>query len=208
MKYFCLLLFIFNCHAEEIAATSLGQGACWYQSQTTLKLSSFNDREATSISYEDLTAGLVNLIPFETKELLSLHLHCGSQGASFIARIKVDNNNLCLWAMLDHGKLKIRTLGGTLGAKKGESKLCDGFKQGELLVILKNHDYLEQLRSDKWSSMVKEIVPVAFNFYKLKLMPDYLLREEEVARILQENFDVSVEFNQFQHGIGEYVQLR
>lgn len=208
MKYFCLLLLILNCQAEELSVNSLGRGSCWYQDKGILKLSSFNDRESVSLSYEDITASLLNLIPNENKELLTLHLHCGSHGASLIARIKSDSGSLCLWAMLDRGKIKTRTLGGTFDVQKGESKLCDGFKQGELLVVVKKEDYLDQFKSEKWTSVIKEVIPVAFNFYKLKLMPDYFLREEEVARMLQESFGMSVEFNQFQHGIGEYVQLK
>lgn len=208
MKYFCLLLLILNCQAEELTVNSLGRGSCWYQDKGILKLSSFNDRETVSLSYEDITASLLSLIPNEDKELLTLHLHCGSQGASFIARVKSESGSLCLWAMLDHGKFKTRTLGGTLDPRIGEPKLCDGFKQGELLVVLKKRDYFDQLKGEKWNSVIKEVIPVAFNFYKLKLMPDYFLRELEVATMLQESFGVPVEYNQFQHGIGEYVQLK
>ena len=211
MKYFCLLLIILNCHAEEVTVDSLGQGSCWYQYQNKeiLKLSSFNDRESVSLSNERLSAILLNLIPHESKEIQSVFLHCGSQGASLVARIKTESGNLCLWAMPDHGKFKTRSLGGTAEIQKGGPKLCDGYKQGELLIVIKNQDYFNQLITDeKWNGVIKEVIPVAFKFYKIKLTPEYFLHEEEVARMLQESFGIAVEYNQYQHGIGEYVQLK
>jgi hypothetical protein len=79
------------------------------------------------------------------------------------------------------------------------------------LIVLKNHDYYDQLtQNEKWSNIIKEIIPVAFNFYKIKLNDEYFFREDEVVKILKDNFGstVSIEFNQYQHGIGEYAQLK
>jgi hypothetical protein len=198
----------FNCYAEEIRVNSLGQGSCWYQGKGRLNLSSFNDNSASSMTYGEISAALKAFVLVENPLIQTLHLHCGAYGFSLVTRIKSDSGNLCLWATIINGKWKMRSLGGISEQQKNDSKLCDGFKQGELLVALKNRDYLDQIRGEKWSSVIKEITPVAFDIYKIKLMEEYFSREEEVARMFQENFGISVEFNQYQHGVGEYVQLQ
>jgi hypothetical protein len=205
---------VLNCHAEELLVNSLAQN-CWYQNQNIekgiVKISSFPEHEAISMPYELLVSSLLTLVPSENKDLQSLHLHCGSYGASIVAKVKSESGNFCLWAMLEHGKIKTRTLGGTLETDKSGSKLCDGYKQGELLVALKNKDFIDQVRSEKWSAVISEIIPVAFNIYKIKLTSEYYLREMEVAKMFQESFGVAgvtVELNQYQHGIGEYAQLK
>ncbi len=209
MKLFTLVFFMaINLQAEEININSFANGSCWYQKNEIFKLSSFNEKESISLSSDQLPVSLLSLVPTESKEIQNIFLHCGSQGASFVTTIKSENGHLCLWAMLDHGKLKIRSIGGSQLPSKGDSPLCDGFKQGELLVVLKNHDYLNQLRNENWSSIVKEIIPVAFNIYKIKLTPEYFSREIEVAKMFENEFHVMVEFNQYQHGVGEYVQLK
>jgi hypothetical protein len=208
MKYFGLLLFIVNCYAEDVVVSTLGQGACWFQYKDSLKLVSFNDRQSLNISNEELNRNLLSLISKDNKEIESLQIHCSSIGASLVARVRTDQGVLCLWASPQNGQLKTRSLGGTL---KNEPKLCDGYKPGELLVVIKNHDYYDQLtQNEKWTSVIKEIIPVAFNFYKIKLNEDYFFREDEVVRMLKDNLGstVSVEFNQYQHGVGEYAQLK
>jgi hypothetical protein len=212
MKLFSLLLFLtINCRADEVMVNTLGQGSCWFQNKESIKVTSFNDHQSVNTTLNQIQASLIDLLPMGSKELSTLHLHCGPYGASFVARLKSDNGNFCLWAMLDHGKFKTRSLGASLDSLKDEAKLCDGFKQGELLITLKNHQYIDQLKNEKWSSLVKEIIPVAFDIYKIKLTKEYFLREEEAAKMFQESFgllDNQVEFNQYQHGVGEYVQLK
>ncbi|MBY0413573.1 MAG: hypothetical protein K2Q18_05385 [Bdellovibrionales bacterium] len=201
-----------NVMAEDLVVQSLSQGACWYDQGELLKIVSFNDRESLTIERENLDIVISELINPESLKNKSrrvasdLSLHCGGYGASLVVKTEYQGLPACLWLKMDQGKLEVRSLGG-LEDTKGD--LCDGYKWGELIVGLKSLGQKDLLMGEELKSVVQSVSAVGGTTVKVTLKAQYRGRETEAMMELKKIVEMKyVEFNYYQHHVGEVVSLK
>jgi hypothetical protein len=206
--------------ASDILVGSLSEGSCWYQFKDSLHIASFNDKSTYVGSVGQIEADFEARIAQSLKisehvkiNEMDLSLHCGGYGASLVAKATTDNNEFCVWAKFDQGHLSIRSIGTISGQKLSPSELCDGHTWGEFIMGVNSDEPIAELQSSKWSSMIKSVTGISKNVYKVILTKDYELREQEVISQIQVEFIEKkrirfIEFNSYNHPIGEFVHLR
>lgn len=198
---------------------TLSESSCWFENLESLKIASFNDKSVysgsrTQIESELETLLFLTLAKGENNKIkdLDLSLHCGGYGGSLVAKIETEANTFCMWTRFEKGKLSVRSLGAINGSKKNGSELCDGHKWGEFIVGVNSEEFISELQTTKWSSIIKAITPISTKMYKIILIDEYQFRENEVIDLLEENFSGRkvirfIEFNNYQHPVGEFVHL-
>ncbi len=209
-----LVLFCLSAGAWAQIGT-LSEGACWYDSKDPIKVASFNDKTVYNGSRAQIEAEIESMLGERFHQKISemdLSLHCGGYGASIVARVQTDSGQFCVWTRFEKGKLLPRSV-GVMAEKSLEGQLCDGHKSGEFILGVNSKDFLTELQGAKWSSMIKEVVPVSEKILKVVLMKEYEMKEAEVASQLEENFAGKnairyIEFNEYHHPVGEYIPLK
>jgi hypothetical protein len=200
--------------ADFVPVGTLSEGACWYENKESLRIASFNDKEAYSGTRAQIESELGKLIGEHRNILeMNLSLHCGGYGSSLVAKLMTENYALCVWAKFDKGKLALRSIGGINEKQNLSGELCDGHKPGELIIGASSEQIATELQSQKWSSVIKSISLVSNKLYKVVLTKEYEFREQLVIDQFEENFAGKnliryVEINGLHHPIGEYVQLK
>jgi len=207
--------------ASDQLVGSLSEGACWYEfKDSLLRIASFNDKTSFAGNTGQIEANFEARIAQSLKindhvkiNEMGLSLHCGGHGASLVAKVSTDNNDFCVWAKFDQGVLSIRSIGSISGQKLGPTELCDGHIWGEFILGVKSIEAITELQSPKWASMIKSVTVISKNVYKVVLTKDYELREQEVISQIQEEFFEKkiirfIEFNSYNHPIGEFIHLR
>lgn len=201
--------------ASDIQVGVLSDGACWYESKDNLKLVSFNEKKSYSGTHKAAEAEIASLVPQigEAKVRdVDLVLHCGGNGLSLVAKVFMDDHSFCVWAKVENGKWLPRSV-GLLSDKGKSSELCDGYKWGEFILGINSTDYLSELQSTKWATMIKEISLISHNTYKVVLTREYEFRENEVMNQIEENFTGKnfiryLEYNEYRHPVGEFIPLK
>ena len=216
-----ILLIVNQVHAatDQVVGT-LSEGACWYEYKDSLRIASFNDKTAYSgnmASIEsDLEVSIAKTLNSGERikiNEMDLTLHCGGYGASLVAQVTTESNSFCVWAKFDQGHISIRSLGVNSDEGPHKAELCDGHKLGEFILGSNSEDLITELQSTKWSSMIKAVTIVSKKVYKVELVKEYEFREQEVIDQLQQNFNGKnfiryIEFNNYNHPIGEYIHLK
>lgn len=209
----CLEINPMKLYSSELQVGTLSEGACWFENKEFIKVASFNDKTAYLASRGQIESNLNEFLPEHQKlNDLELTLHCGGYGASLVARVSTDSNTFCIWTKFDKGKLALRSIGIIDDRLKIDRGLCEGHVWGEFLIGVESSDFLNELQSPKWLSMIKEIKLVSNKVYKVKLVKDYEFKESEVASLLEENFTGKnliryIEYNNYRHPVGEYLHL-
>jgi len=194
---------------------TLSDGSCWYDSKDPLKVASFNDKTVYNGTRAQIEAEIEVMLGDRGHQKISemdLSLHCGGYGASLVARVQTDSGNFCVWTRFEKGKLLARSV-GVITEKSLEGQLCDGHKSGEFILGVNSKEFMSELQGAKWSSVIKEVVPVSDKVLKVVLMKEYEMKEAEVASQLEENFAGKnairyIEFNQYHHPVGEFIPLK
>jgi hypothetical protein len=206
--------------ATDLQVGTLSDGSCWYDFKESLRIASFNDKTAyigTKAQIESKMEALItnNLVKDDHLKIIDmdLTLHCGGYGASLVARVNTEGNTFCLWTKFDKGNLSLRSIGVQSVDGKNPGELCDGHKWGEFILGANSQDLITELQSPKWISMIKSVTLVSSKVYKVVLVKEYEFREQEVIDQIQENFSGKnliryIEFNDYQHPIGEFTHLR
>jgi hypothetical protein len=98
---------------------------------------------------------------------------------------------------------------------KGEGDLCHGYKWGELIIGSKTKDndlLLNELKSDQFKILITSIEQVTAKVYKIKLNQNYYLNEEtiknELLLKLSDKGVSFIEYNTYQHPVGEFLNLK
>ncbi len=205
-------------YSADIQVGSLSDGSCWYESKESLKVASFNDKTVYTANKTQIESQIESLIAesrngeHQKVNEMDLMLHCGGYGASLVARVSLENTSVCVWTKFEKGKLTLRSVGAlNEGSKPGE--LCDGHAWGEFILGINDSQFLAELQGSKWSSVIKEVTRISDKVYKVSVVKDYKFREAEVASLLEENFTGKnfiryIEFNNYQHPIGDFVPLK
>lgn len=217
LTFFC---FCQGAYSDTAQVGTLSEGSCWYESKDSFKAASFNDKavyEGSRSQIESEIEGLLNAQSIHAKiSDMDLVLHCGGYGASLVVKATTENGTYCVWTKFDQGKLTTRSI-GVLSEKGADRQLCDGHKSGEFILGLtestNSKDFLNELQGPKWSGVIKEIVPVTEKVFKIVLVKDYANKESEMASQLEDNFAGKntiryIEFNEYHHPVGEYVQIK
>jgi hypothetical protein len=209
-----LTIFCF-CLSVQAQVGSLSEGACWYDFKDTLKVASFNDKSVYEGSRAQIESEIETLLNHKINDM-DLVLHCGGYGASLVVKAITDNGTYCVWTKFENGKLVSRSI-GSLTDKAAERALCDGHKSGEFILGLtpgsNAKDFMAEMQGTKWSGVIKEVVPVAERVFKVVLLKEYANKDQEIASSLEENFAGKniiryIEFNEYHHPVGEYVQVK
>lgn len=214
------LLLINGAFGADFQVGTLSEGACWYEAQAGLKdglkIVSFNDKSLYSGSREEIVSGIQSLMS-ETQHLkitdMNFGLHCGGYGASLVVKVTTENMSYCVWAKFDKGKLGLRSIGAMAHASVSQSTMCSGHKWGEFIMGVTSEEVVDELRTAKWASVIKEINRISVNVYKVVLIKDYEFKEAEAANLLEESFTGKnsiryIEFNDYRHPIGEFYNLK
>lgn len=209
---FCLMGGLLGISPVFAQIGTLSEGACWYDSKDPLKIASFNDKTVYNGSRAQIEAEIETLLKQPKISDMELSLHCGGYGASLVAKVSTDNGQFCVWARFEKGKLVPRSI-GVITEKSAEGRLCDGHKSGEFILAVNSKEFIAELQGLKWSSVIKEVNQVSGNLYRVVLMKEYDMKEAEVASQLEENFAGKnfiryIEFNEYHHPVGDYVQLK
>jgi hypothetical protein len=199
--------------ADLAPVGTLSEGSCWYENKESLRVASFNDKEAYSGTRAQIESELGKLIGDHHNILeMNLSLHCGGYGSSLVAKLTTESYSLCVWAKFDKGKLALRSIGG-IGEKRTLSNdLCDGHKPGELIIGASSEQIATELQSARWSTVIKSISLISNKIYKVVLTKEYEFREQLIIDQFEESFAGKnliryVEINGYHHPIGEFVKL-
>lgn len=209
--------------AQEVSAfepriETLSDGACWFESGSSLKIASFNDKGVYSGDKGQIEAELNSLISQSLKKIvpvkimdMDLSFHCGGYGGSLVSKVTTDSFTFCVWSKFEKGRLSLRSIG--LVSDKFSGDLCDGHKWGEFIMGIKSSDFALELQSSKWSTYIKEVKLISQNTVRIVLVKEYEFREKEVIDLLEQNFSGKnlirfIEFNDYRHPIGDFIHLR
>jgi hypothetical protein len=218
--FLSIIIIPFKSFSDVDGILELSDGACWAQmSKEGVKISSFKEQWAYSETIDNLENKLTQLILnqqyFERTlgvKNLNLGIHCGAYGLSIIAKVETNLGDFCLWTKVAGKELEIRSFGSMGEDLKNHSDFCDGRKWGELLINIINPTVLAELKNEKWDKYFEMIKPVSGNLYKIVLRSEYYLHEEDVKKIILETLPKTsidyIEYNDYQHPIGEYLNLK
>lgn len=195
--------------AQEISVSTLANGACWFDLKEDLKIVSFNDKEALHTSRDNIELQFRSLLNMDdTEELLTknLLLHCGGYGSSLVVKTKIQERAVCAWLKIEKGELKVRSVGGF---EESKSVICDGYKWGELVVTFKDKQDAHDFVGSQFAGVILKIDPVVGNVFKITLNDAHHGKEAEVLKLLQKDKRVrAVEFNNFQHPVGDFTVIK
>lgn len=203
--------------ALDLRVGSLADGSCWYENKESVKIASFNDKSVFNANRAQLESDIEKLLGKTIDHVkpadLELFLHCGGYGSSLVAKVSKDGMNYCLWAKFEKGALALRSLGVIPLDRKNANELCDGHIPGEFILGNNSEELILDLQLAKWSGMIKSVSKVSEKTFKVSLTSEYFYREQEVIDQITENdfgknFVRFIEFNDYQHPIGEFVRLK
>jgi hypothetical protein len=209
-----------NLLADTDGIVELAQGSCWvYSDKEQVKLTSFNEAYAYQELRENIQTQISELLDKQhyffnslTIKNLNLGIHCGGYGASIVAKIDSDQGSFCLWGKVSDKKISMRSFGVEA---KVEGDLCHGYKWGELIIGSKTKDndlLLNELKSDQFKILITSIEQVTAKVYKIKLNQNYYLNEEtiknELLLKLSDKGVSFIEYNTYQHPVGEFLNLK
>lgn len=207
--------------AQEQMVEDLYQGACWLDQKGGVKVASFNDRQAFNLLEGDLkeiTAESAKQLPFYPHQLseqkYDVYLHCGALGASIVMSFHGENS-ACVWAKF-RGNSKVLY---SVGLKEDKStSFCDGHKIGEFILAVKDEkeipSILETLKHQpSWGKDIEALEKKGPNLFLLKFSgPNSYkmdqLKSEATTELNQFPSFRYLEYNSFQHGIGEFRLLQ
>lgn len=207
-----------SAYSSDVSVGSLSDGSCWYEFKESLKVASFNDKTVFTANKAQIESQIESLIA-QSRSIdhqkineMDLALHCGGYGASLVARVTLDNSSVCVWTKFEKGKLTLRSIGAINELDK-TNDLCDGHKWGEFILGINDSSFIADLKSEKWAFAIKEVTRISDRAYKVSLVKDYTFREAEVANLLEENFTGKnfiryIEFNNYQHPVGDFIPLK
>ena len=214
------LMFNLKAYGDASGQTgTLSNESCWYEYKEELSVTSMNDKSFYNGSIKQIKSELEGLIaktllkdlPIEFSEM-DISLHCGGYGASLVARITDRDNSYCLWTSFKNGMLGLRSFGSLNNKNKNPNELCTGHVGGEFMMGSNSEEFVKELQSAKWSSMISSVTSISSHVYKIILVKEFQFREQEAILQIEESFNRKnyiryIEFNEFNHPVGEFIHL-
>jgi hypothetical protein len=211
ISFFLFLCFLsFAVLAEEMSeVVELASGSCWLKEgeMGITKVSSFGENSSIQIYPADINQ-LIRSLTSEFKSIETF-IHCGAYGMNMVFNLKSEKNSKCVWLKQKKNRMEVVEING-LKSKEG---FCHGYVNGLLILKARNRDFIEsEIAQGKLNEVIAGYSIFLENYFKLKLTKEYIDREDEALKMIDDYFSESgsvayIELDAKIHPVGDYYKL-